>query len=41
VVLSIINRGGYTYVGFLTWKEAVAAAVLILLLILFLVLRDR
>ncbi|HYO60466.1 MAG TPA: hypothetical protein VEU29_01045 [Actinomycetota bacterium] len=28
-------------VGFLTWKEAVVAAVLLALVILYLVLRDR
>lgn len=32
---------GERSVGFLTWREAVIAAVLLALLILYLVLRDR
>jgi hypothetical protein len=41
VVLSNTNLRGSDEVGFLTWKEAVVAAVLLALLILYLVLRDR
>ncbi len=41
LALSITNLGGLNQVGFLTWKEAVAAAVILVLLIVFLVLRDR
>ncbi|HEX2057160.1 MAG TPA: hypothetical protein VHI71_02220 [Actinomycetota bacterium] len=41
MVLSIANEGDDGAVGFLTWKEAVIAAFLLALLILYLVLRDR
>jgi hypothetical protein len=41
LVLSTINTRGTEPVGFLTWKEAVVAVVLLALLILYLVLRDR
>jgi hypothetical protein len=33
--------GGSRSMGFLTWKEAVAAAVILAVLVLVLVLRDR
>lgn len=39
--LSITGEGDTDAVGFLTWMEAVIAVALLVLLILYLVLRDR
>lgn len=41
LVLSNIYGEEKSELGFLTWKEAVVAAALLALLILYLVLRDR
>ena len=41
VVLSITKPRGSEDVGFLTWTEAIVAAILLALVVLYLVLRDR